>query len=38
MNIVATTVPGGLPQYGGEGAGPSTIYYQSWVNGTATIS
>ncbi|KAG8769160.1 hypothetical protein FRC12_005138 [Ceratobasidium sp. 428] len=36
MNV--TKVPGGLPQYGGEGAGPTVIYYQSWVNGTATIN
>lgn len=33
-----TTIPGGLPQYGDEGAGPTVIYYQSWANGTATIS
>ncbi|KAG8739854.1 hypothetical protein FRC10_005049 [Ceratobasidium sp. 414] len=36
MNV--TKIPGGLPQYGGEGAGPTVIYYQSWVNGTATIN
>lgn len=24
--------------YGNEGAGPSTIYFQSWTNGTPTIS
>jgi len=33
-----TFVPGGLPQYGGEGAGPSAVYFQSWANGTATIN
>lgn len=36
--VNVTTIAGGLPQYGGEGAGPSSIYFQSWVNGTATIN
>lgn len=36
--VNVTTIPDGLPQYGGEGAGPTSIYYQSWVNGTATIN
>ncbi|KAG9018726.1 hypothetical protein FRB90_010194 [Tulasnella sp. 427] len=36
--VNVTSIAGGLPQYGGEGAGPSTIYFQSWVNGTATIN
>jgi mannan endo-1,4-beta-mannosidase len=34
----ATFVPGGLPMYGGEGAGVSPIYFQSWENGKATIN
>ncbi|KAG8960193.1 hypothetical protein FRC03_006917 [Tulasnella sp. 419] len=33
-----TKIPGGLPIYGDEGAGPSTIYYQSWQNGVPTIN
>lgn len=33
-----TFIPDGLPQYGGEGAGPSDIVYQWWANGTSTIS
>ena len=33
-----TFIQGGLPQYGGEGEGVSPIYFQSWVNGTATIN
>nr|ADW82104.1 endo-beta-1,4-mannanase [Chaetomium sp. CQ31] len=33
-----TYVPGGLPQYGGEGAGPSEVVFQWWHdNGTSTI-
>ncbi|KIO20851.1 glycoside hydrolase family 5 protein [Tulasnella calospora MUT 4182] len=36
--VNVTTIPGGLPQYGGEGAGPSTIYFQSWDNGVPTIN
>ncbi|KDQ07532.1 glycoside hydrolase family 5 protein [Botryobasidium botryosum FD-172 SS1] len=34
----ATFVPGGLPQYGGEGAGPSEIWFQSWANGKVTLN
>jgi mannan endo-1,4-beta-mannosidase len=37
-DLNTTYVPGGLPQYGNEGAGPSTIYFQSWTNGTPTIN
>jgi mannan endo-1,4-beta-mannosidase len=33
-----TTVAGGLPQYGGEGAGPSPNVLQWWNNGTAEIN
>ncbi|KAL3426986.1 mannan endo-1,4-beta-mannosidase C [Phlyctema vagabunda] len=33
-----TFVPGGLPQYGGEGAGASPVYFQSWKNGKPTIN
>nr|AHK22783.1 GH5 mannanase [Achaetomium sp. Xz8] len=34
----STFVPGGLPQYGGEGAGPSEVVFQWWhPNGTSTI-
>lgn len=34
-----TFVPGGLPKYGGEGAGGSPVYFQSWSqNGTQTIN
>lgn len=36
--VNVTTIPGGLPQYGGEGAGPSIIYFQSWDNGVPTIN
>ena len=28
----------GLPQYGGEGAGPSEVYFQSWDKGKPTIN
>lgn len=34
----ATFDPLGLPQYGGEGAGPSEVYFRKWTNGTAEIS
>ncbi|KAL2141976.1 hypothetical protein VTI28DRAFT_1758 [Corynascus sepedonium] len=34
----STYIPGGLPQYGGEGAGPSEVVFQWWhTNGTSTI-
>jgi len=33
-----TFVPGGLPQYGGEGAGAAPVYFQSWKNGKPTIN
>jgi mannan endo-1,4-beta-mannosidase len=33
-----TTITGGLPQYGGEGAGPSPNVLQWWNNGTAEIN
>jgi len=33
-----TFVPGGLPQYGGEGAGASPVYFQSWKDGKPTIN
>lgn len=33
-----TTIDGGLPQYGGEGAGPSLNVLQWWNNGTAEIN
>lgn len=33
-----TTVTGGLPQYGGEGAGPSPNVMQWWSNGTSEIN
>lgn len=33
-----TFIPGGIPQYGGEGAGVSPVYFQSWDNGKATIN
>lgn len=36
--VNVTTIPGGLPQYGGEGAGPTSIFYQSWANGKATVN
>ncbi|KAK7429897.1 hypothetical protein QQZ08_003519 [Neonectria magnoliae] len=32
-----TTDPNGLPQYGGEGAGETGIYFQIWDKGKATI-
>ncbi|KAH6621687.1 beta-mannanase [Chaetomium sp. MPI-SDFR-AT-0129] len=33
-----TYIPDGLPQYGGEGAGPSDVVFQWWhPNGTSTI-
>lgn len=34
----ATFDPLGLPQYGGEGAGPSEVYFRMWTNGKAEIS
>ncbi|KAL5344380.1 hypothetical protein ACLOAV_010640 [Pseudogymnoascus australis] len=34
----ATYIPGGLPMYGGEGAGESPIYFQSFKDGVATIN
>ena len=37
-DLNVTFIPDGLPKYGGEGAGPSTIYFQSWDNGIPTIS
>ncbi|KAF8323771.1 glycoside hydrolase [Clavulina sp. PMI_390] len=30
--------PNGLPEYGGEGAGPTDIVYQWFANGTSTIN
>lgn len=36
--VNSTFIAGGLPQYGGEGAGPSDIVFQTWTNGTATIN
>lgn len=36
--VNVTTIPGGLPQYGGEGAGPTDIYYQAWENGKAAVN
>ncbi|KAF2821908.1 glycoside hydrolase [Ophiobolus disseminans] len=33
-----TTIAGGLPQYGGEGAGPSPNVLQWWDNGKAEIN
>ena len=33
----ATYDPNGLPQYGGEGAGPTEVVFQRWANGTSTI-
>ncbi|EAQ84304.1 hypothetical protein CHGG_10708 [Chaetomium globosum CBS 148.51] len=34
----STYIPGGLPNYGGEGAGPSDVVFQWWhPNGTSTI-
>lgn len=32
-----TYVPGGMPMYGGEGAGPTDIYFQSWKKGVQTL-
>lgn len=32
-----TDVPGGLPQYGGEGAGGTEIIFQRWDKGKSTI-
>lgn len=34
----ATFNPNGLPKYGGEGAGPSRVYFQSWDDGKPTIN
>ncbi|KAL5361223.1 putative mannan endo-1,4-beta-mannosidase C [Aspergillus floccosus] len=33
----ATYIEGGLPAYGGEGAGKTEIVFQRWANGTSTI-
>jgi mannan endo-1,4-beta-mannosidase len=33
-----TTIAGGLPQYGGEGAGPSPNVMQLWDNGKPEIN
>lgn len=33
-----TFIRGGLPQYGGEGAGPSDNVLQVWSNGRSTIN
>ncbi|PGH11412.1 mannan endo-1,4-beta-mannosidase C [Helicocarpus griseus UAMH5409] len=33
-----TTVEGGLPDYGGEGAGETEIVFQWWENGESTIN
>ncbi|RYP64028.1 hypothetical protein DL769_006808 [Monosporascus sp. CRB-8-3] len=33
-----TYIPGGLPQYGGEGAGDTEIVFQWFANGTSTIN
>ncbi|KAL4778693.1 glycoside hydrolase superfamily [Aspergillus varians] len=33
----ATTVAGGLPDYGGEGAGTTEVVFQTWHNGTSVI-
>ncbi|AEO71901.1 glycoside hydrolase family 5 protein [Thermothielavioides terrestris NRRL 8126] len=32
-----TYVAGGMPQYGGEGAGATDVVFQYWHNGTSTI-
>lgn len=32
-----TYVEGGLPQYGGEGAGETDVIFQRFANGTSTI-
>ncbi|RSL89287.1 putative mannan endo-1,4-beta-mannosidase C [Fusarium floridanum] len=34
----ATTDPNGLPKYGGEGAGDTSVYFQTWENGKSTIN
>jgi len=34
----STFDPLGLPQYGGEGAGASEVYFQSWDKGKPTIN
>ncbi|KAM0421317.1 hypothetical protein ACHAPT_010847 [Fusarium lateritium] len=34
----ATTDPNGLPKYGGEGAGDTSIYFQTWENGKSKIN
>ncbi|KAL0634487.1 hypothetical protein Q9L58_006576 [Maublancomyces gigas] len=34
----ATFDPHGLPQYGGEGAGPSDVYFRKWTNGKSEIN
>ncbi|KAI5779132.1 putative mannan endo-1,4-beta-mannosidase C [Geopyxis carbonaria] len=33
----ATTLEGGLPQYGGEGAGATDVVFQTWTDGKAHI-
>ncbi|KAH6892378.1 glycoside hydrolase superfamily [Thelonectria olida] len=33
----ATTDPNGLPKYGGEGAGDTGVYFQTWKDGKSTI-
>ena len=33
-----TFIPGGLPQYGGEGAGAAPVYFQSWSKGKPKIN
>lgn len=33
----ATYIEGGLPAYGGEGAGTTEVIFQRWANGTSTI-
>lgn len=33
-----TTLPDGLPNYGGEGAGATEIVFQWWDNGKPTIN
>jgi mannan endo-1,4-beta-mannosidase len=37
-NSTATYNASGLPQYGGEGAGVTPVYFQQWDNGVATIN
>jgi mannan endo-1,4-beta-mannosidase len=32
-----TFIPGGIPQYGGEGAGGTEVVFQRWDNGTQII-